>query len=658
METTAIGVDIGGTFTDFIACDGNELRLHKRPSTPEDPARAFVEGLAELGIETPGRLVHGTTVATNALLERKGAVTAFLTTDGFRDMLEIGRQTRIGLYSLTPTKPRPLVPRERCYEVEERVDRHGAVLTPLDKGGVVAALDAARAAGAESVAIVFLFSFARPEHERRAGALAAERGLFVSLSSEILPQYREYERASTTVVNAYVGPVMSRYLSRLAAALPAGARSTLRVMQSNGGILAPEAAEREAVRTILSGPAGGVIGAARIAAAAGFPRVVTLDMGGTSTDVALVNGAPRTESEGEIDGLPVRVPMLGIHTIGAGGGSIARVDAGGGLRVGPESAGAVPGPAAYGVGELPTVTDANLVLRRLHAPSFLGGRMTLDEARAHRAVATLGERLGLTATDAARGIVRIANVQMARALRRVSVERGHDIRAYCLVAFGGGGPLHACEIAEQTGIRTVLVPRYPGALSALGLLLADVEKEYSQTVMLPSKRSSQTVLEERFADLSATALAAMAAEGIAAEGVLLRRLLDVRYRGQSYELKVPAEGDLAAAFHAAHRQAYGHADPKAPIEIVNVRLHAIGRVPHPDLPQSRVARRRPPSPMGEQAILFETAAQTPIYDRAGLLPGATLAGPALLVQEDTTTLLPPGWDARVDAWSNLVLERR
>jgi N-methylhydantoinase A len=658
MGILAVGVDIGGTFTDFIVADGTNLRLHKRPSTPDDPARAFVEGLAELGITAPDRLVHGTTVATNALLERKGAVTAFLTTAGFRDMLEIGRQTRIGLYALTPTKPRPLVPRERCFEVSERVDRHGTVLTPLDEAALTAALDAAAAAGAESIAIVFLFSFVRPEHERRAADLAAARKLFVSLSSEIFPQYREYERASTTVINAYVGPVMSRYLSRLTAALPVDARSALRVMQSNGGILSPETAGREAVRTILSGPAGGVIGAAQVAAAAGFGRIVTLDMGGTSTDVALVNGRPRTEADGEIDGLPVRAPMLGIHTIGAGGGSIARVDAGGGLRVGPESAGAVPGPAAYGLGEAATVTDANLVLGRLHTASFLGGRMALDPERARRAVATLGERLALPVEETARGIVRIANVQMARALRRVSVERGHDIREYCLVAFGGGGPLHACEVAEQTGIRTVLVPLYPGALSALGLLLADVEKEVSQTVMVPAEPAVEAVLEERFTALQETVLASMTAEGIPAGDVVLERRLDMRYRGQSYELSVPAEGDAVAAFHEAHRQSYGHADPDAPTEIVNVRLHAVGRVPHPNLPRARTLSRDAPTPVAEQEILFETLTPTPVHSRADLAPGTSLTGPALLIQEDTTTLLPPGWEAHVDAGFNLILERR
>lgn len=653
----ALGVDIGGTFTDFVLAEAGTICLLKLPSTPDDPSRAFTLGLAELGITAPDRLVHGTTVATNAVLERKGAATAFVTTAGFRDMLEIGRQTRTGLYALTPTKPVPLAPRDRCFEVSERVDRHGAVVLPLDEAGAAAALDAARAAGAESVAVVFLFSFVHPEHERRVGALAAERGLFVSLSSEILPQYREYERASTTVMNAYVSPVMSRYLARLEADLPDATRGRLQVMQSNGGVISVAVARREAVRTILSGPAGGVVGAAQVAAAAGFHRIVTFDMGGTSTDVALVDGVPRTGAEGEIDGLPVRVPMLGIHTVGAGGGSIARIDAGGGLRVGPQSAGADPGPAAYGRGEAVTVTDANLVLGRLYPPSFLGGRMALDVERAHRCVAALGARLGVGPEATAEGIVRIVNIQMARAIRRVSVERGHDVRDYCLVAFGGGGPLHACALAEQTGMRTVVVPRYPGALSALGLLLSDVEKEYSRTVMMSGEplASEAARLAACFSEMETTAVAELAAEGVPAASVTLTRWLDMRYRGQSYEITVPA-ADGPSAFHESHRATYGHADPAAPTEIVQVRLRATGYVPHPALPRAGLASAAAPSPLGVERIHLDAATETPLYDRDHLSPGCTLTGPALIVQGDTTTLLPPAWNARVDAWSNLILE--
>jgi N-methylhydantoinase A len=492
--------------------------------------------------------------------------------------------------------------------------------------------------------------------------MAGARGFSVSLSSEILPEYREYERASTTVINAYVSPVMSRYLSRLQASLPERARETLQVMQSNGGILSPAAAGREAVRTILSGPAGGVVGAAQVAAAAGFRRLVTFDMGGTSTDVAFVDAhAPggalaATGAEGEIDGLPVRVPMLGIHTVGAGGGSIARIDAGGGLRVGPESAGAVPGPAAYGVGEEVTVTDANLLLGRLYAPSFLGGRMALDEGRAALLLAAFAARLGLSAEEAASGIVRVANAQMARALRRVTLERGRDPRDCCLVAFGGGGPLHACALAEQTGIGKVLVPRYPGALSALGLLLADVEREHSRTVMRGEEALNPPALADLFTPLEAAALAEMRAEGIPAGEVTLSRWLDMRYRGQSYEISVLADDDPAAAFHAAHRETYGYADPAAPVELVHLRLRARGHVPHPELPRAAARAVARPDPRDRQRVYFSGWTATPLFFREELPPGATFSGPALIAQEDATTLVPPGWTARVDEGFNLLIE--
>jgi N-methylhydantoinase A len=691
-----LGVDVGGTFTDFVVADQAGVRIHKVPSTPADPSRAILRGLAELALPPAARIVHGSTVATNALLERKGAVTAFLTTHGFRDLLEIGRQTRLGLYSLSPTKPEPLVPRGRCFDIPERIGKDGEVLTPLDEEAARRAVDAAVAAGAESIAITFLFSFVRPEHERHVRDLAAARGLYVSASCDILPEYREYERASTTTINAYVGPVMTRYLSRLVTALETkgegrwamGERGTgdgdppntgllalrpspvalrLQIMQSNGGVISAEVAGREAVRTILSGPAGGVIGAARVARAAGFERIVGLDMGGTSTDVALVQGEPRTSSEGQIAGLPVRVPMLDIHTVGAGGGSIARVDAGGGLRVGPESAGAEPGPAAYGVGEQPTVTDANLILGRLHAPDFLGGRMSLYPERAAAALDRLAAGLGLERIVAAAGVIRVVNAQMARAIRRVSVERGHDVRDFCLVAFGGGGPLHACDLAELTGMSAVLVPRYPGTLSALGLILSDILKEYTHTVMAPTAALVPAELGRHFAAMEQRARADLAAEAVSPDAMRLSRWLEMRYRGQSYELTVPA-GDLAperftAAFHEAHRTAYGHANPAEPTEVVLLRVRAAGETGVQVFRCSGVqgegrrrdARRAPAR--GTQAIYFDQWIETPIFARGDLRPGHTLMGPALVTQEDSTTLVAPGWVGRVDAELNLVLGR-
>lgn len=669
VDPVIVGVDIGGTFTDFVVVRGGTLTIYKEPSTPSDPSEAFLRGLDALGVQLPARLVHGSTVATNAVLERKGARAALLTTAGFRDVLEIGRQTRLQLYSLTPTKHVPLIPRERCYEVPERVESHGGVLTPLDEEALERALDQVVADGAEALAIVFLFSFTNPDHEQRAAERARARGLSVSPSSEILPEYREYERASTTAANAYVAPLMDRYLGRLERRLEARAEAEgvagygrLQIMQSNGGVISVGTARREAVRTVLSGPAGGVMGAWRIGAAAGFARLITVDMGGTSTDVALIDGEPVTSSEGSISDLPIRIPMLEIHTVGAGGGSLARVDTTGGLRVGPESAGADPGPAAYGRGERPTVTDANVVLGRFHAPSFLGGRMALHGDRAATVIDQLAAQVGLTREAMADGVVRIANVQMARAIRRVSVERGHDPREFCLLAFGGGGPLHACDLAEETGVPHVLFPRYPGALSALGMLLTEIQKEYSRTVMRPVQGDLHD-LASLFEELEARASADLAAEGVDLADQRLARTLDARYAGQSYELSVPAArleaAVIAEQFHTAHHRRYGYASEDAPVEVVNVRLRASGAVPRPELPSREEQAESAPSPFDHQAVYAAGAWRaTPVYRRSELLPGHAFAGPALIVQEDTTSWIPPTWKARIDRWYNVLAARR
>jgi len=667
-EPDIIGVDIGGTFTDFVMVRDGTLIVYKQPSTPADPAEAFMRGLDSLGVQLPARLVHGSTVATNAVLERKGARAALLTTEGFRDVLEIGRQTRLQLYSLTPTKHVPLIPRERCFEVPERVDKHGSVLVALDEDALERVLDQVVAAESESLAIVFLFSFANPDHERRAGERAQARGLAVSLSSEILPEYREYERASTTAANAYVAPLMDRYLGHLERRLKARAAASglagygrLQIMQSNGGVISVETARREAVRTVLSGPAGGVMGAWRIGARAGFEHLITVDMGGTSTDVALIEREPVTSSEGSISELPIRIPMLEIHTVGAGGGSLARADASGGLRVGPESAGAEPGPAAYGRGEQPTVTDANVVLGRFHPPSFLGGRMTLHSERAAAVIDRLAGELGLVREAMAEGVVRIANVQMARAIRRVSVERGHDPREFCLLAFGGGGPLHACDLAEETGVPIVLIPRFPGALSALGMLLTEIQKEYSRTVMRPVEGELHD-LAALFDTLEARAHEELAQEGVAAAEIVLTRTLDTRYAGQSYELSVPAACLEAPAitglFHAAHRQRYGYSSEDAAVEVVNVRLRARGKVAQPELPRSDAQASGPPAPFDHQPVFTAAAwCEAPVYRRSELLPGQEFTGPALIVQEDTTSWIPPTWKARVDEWYNILASR-
>jgi N-methylhydantoinase A len=659
-----VGVDTGGTFTDFVVFTDGQLRVYKTLSTPDDPARAILSGLEALGLrEHVDVVVHGSTVATNAVLEQKGARTGLITTAGFRDVLEIGRQNRPRIYDLRQVKPPPLVPRELRLEVVERLDERGNVLIPLDHASAEAAIAQLQAAGVESVAVCFLFSFANPAHEQAVAAMVEAAGLPVSASHIVLPEFREYERTSTVVLNAYVAPLMARYLRRLASALPT--QTVLRIMQSNGGTISAETAAREAARTLLSGPAAGVVGAAGIARMAGFPRAISFDMGGTSTDVSLIDGQPTPTAEGRIGPYPMRLPMLDIHTVGAGGGSIAWFDTGGALRVGPRSAGADPGPAAYGRGgSEPTVSDANVVLGRLLADVFLGGTMRLDVDRARAALTPIAERLNVSLEAAALGITQIANANMEGAIRVISVERGYDPRDFTLVAFGGAGPLHACELADRLRIPRVLVPTAPGVLSALGMLMADILKDYVQTVMRPIEDAADA-LDTAFTALEARARTELAAEGVPPEGQTLVRLLDLRYRGQSYELAVPYTGDLAstaAAFHAAHERRYGYADPNEPVQVVNARLQAIGQAPHPVFTAQAVPEPWEPTPQDHRPVGFAGAGgleilKAAIYDRATLTPGARLRGPAIVTQYDTTTVLPPRWLAHIDGYGNLIAER-
>ncbi len=649
-----IGVDVGGTFTDFVVEEKGRWWTFKLPSTPRDPAAAVLAGLARLGRPGGRQIVHGSTVATNALLERKGAPTALITTRGFRDVLQIGRQNRPVLYDLFVDPPEPLIPEAWRLEVDERVDADGRVRVPLDPAQVEALIPFLREQGVTSVAVVFLFSFLRPEHERLAGRILEAAGFSVSLSSEVLPEFREYERTSTTVINAYLAPVLDRYLGRLEEAL---AGDDLRILQSNGGRLSPREARRHAVRSVLSGPAGGVVGARYVADLAGIRRILTFDMGGTSTDVSLADGPPRVTTEATVGGWPVRVPVLEIHTVGAGGGSIARVDAGGALRVGPESAGADPGPACYGRGTEPTVTDANLVLGRLLQERFLGGEMPLDPDRAWRALEDLGQALGLSPQEAALGVIEVANVHMERALRVISVERGVDPQAFTLVSFGGAGGLHAADLARRLGIPRVLIPPQAAVLSAFGMLTADVVRDAVRTVMWPATTPPDE-LAAAFAPLVEATVAAVAAEGVPPEGIRVERLLDLRYEGQSYELTVPFGPDLRQAFDEAHRRAYGYADPQAPVEVVNLRVWVVGQVPKPPIPR---APEGDPDPgealLGRRAVAFpHGAVDVPVYDGAALRPGHRLTGPALVIRSDTTILLGPGDRARVDGWGNLILE--
>ncbi|HEX6303829.1 MAG TPA: hydantoinase/oxoprolinase family protein [Anaerolineales bacterium] len=663
------GIDIGGTFTDFVVFDPTtgQVTTFKLLSTPEDPAKAVLEGLNKitegLNNETDLQILHGSTVATNALLERKGASTALVTTQGFRDVLKIGRQNRPSLYDFRIDPPDPLVPEQLCFEVNERVDHLGQVLVPLEAAEIEGLVARLAHHEIESVAVCLLFSFLHPEHEQAISQQLRARGLFVSSSSEILPQFREYERTSTTVINAYVSPILDGYLSRLE--LSAG-NSHLRVMQSNGGVISLQEARRAGVRCILSGPAGGVV-ASRFVVESGLPnkeegnpKVITFDMGGTSTDVSLIDGSPRVTTESIIGGHPIGIPTLDIHTIGAGGGSIASVDIGGALRVGPESAGADPGPACYGKGELSnaraTVTDANLVLGRLDAQNFLGGRMSLDASRSMHVLSVLGKQLGLDPVQTALGVIEVANVHMERALRVISVERGYDPKAFILLSFGGAGGLHASNLAHRLGIPRVLVPPLASTFSAFGMLTADVVKDYTQTIMAPDD-ASLTQIALAFEPLVEQASLEMVKEGFSDQDISILKWVDVRYRGQSFELSVDFDVELRENFHRAHQQYYGYARMEAPLEFVNVRVRAIGKVEPPRQFTRPLSGRDPAHAlMYEKMVAYSKGKiTTPFYNWERLEPGNRIAGPAIIVRDDTTVLLNPSDNGIIDVYKNLMI---
>ncbi len=667
-----LGVDTGGTFTDFVWLDENgRFHLHKQLSTPADPSAAILAGIQRRHIPDTAEVIHGSTVATNALLERRGVRTALITTQGFADVLAIGRQNRPDLYALVPQKPEPLVPKKWRFELPERVSAQGDILLPLDLTTLPPILAQLAADNIESVAICLLFSFLRPEHEQaiQTAITQSSSPLHISLSSDILPEYREYERTATTVINAYVAPLMSRYLARLAAGL---APRHLAVMQSNGGIINAQTAAVHAARTALSGPAGGVVGARYVAQLAGFNEIITFDMGGTSTDVALCPGKLPTTATGEIAGLPLRLPLIDIHTVGAGGGSLAYVDAGGALHVGPQSAGAEPGPACYGKREAAgsailsaTTTDANLVLGRLDAAHFLGGEMQLDVAAARQALTQLAADMGAdSAETAAWGVIQVANATMERAIRKISVERGYDPRQFTLVPFGGAGPLHACELAAALQIPRILIPAVPGVLSALGMLVAAPTKDYSRTVLKKIgewEMGSGEWLHDETQPLQERAWAEMAAEGYAKEAVALQFQLDMRYAGQSHELTIPftweKAGAVVADFHQAHENRFGYQRPEEAVEIVTLRVTAVA--PHPPpvihpLPVSKAPIED--ASLGQKQVWFnQRPYSTNLYQREKLHPGHSFSGPALLFQYDTTIVIPPEWETAVDPYGNLIL---
>jgi N-methylhydantoinase A len=654
-----VAIDTGGTFTDCVYLAAGELQVLKIFSTPADPSQAVLDGLARISAGKALDVRHGTTVGTNTMLERKGARVAFVTTAGFEDTIAIGRQTRSKLYDWFAPLPVCLVPRALRFGVPERVSAEGEILRSPTEEELESLVNQVRDSGAEAVAISLLFSFANPETERRVETGLGHLGLPISASHRILPEFREYERASTTVVNAYLAPRMQNYLLHLEQSVAShhgGGR--VDVMQSSGGIISARSAAPEPVRTVLSGPAGGVIGACHVARWAGFERIIGFDMGGTSTDVFLsdaATGGALLTRESMVAGVPVSMPMLDIHTAGAGGGSIARFDAGGMLRVGPESAGAQPGPICFGRGTLPTVTDANLLLGRLDQDSFLGGGVQLDQPRTAHIMRESKGPLA-SAEDFAAGILRVVETQMEKAIRVISVERGHDPRQFTLVAFGGGGPLHACSLARALRIPTVLVPAMPGALSAIGILLADAVRDYSRTVMLPG--DAIETLEDSFAELEQRGVAEFAAEGL--QG-MAQCTVDVRYRRQGYELNVPfnkqSPAQSIASFHQVHQQRYGFCDVSKPVEIVNLRLRMIA-AGEPYAP----AYREPVPGDGSAACYAERPVHfagkflpTPHYRREGLAPGDSIHGPAMITEYTSATALPPGCCAQVDGFGNLVL---
>ncbi len=652
-----IGVDTGGTFTDFIYRDGGEWGVYKLLSTPSDPAAAVLAGIRHIAGSGPVHIVHGSTVATNAILERKGAVTALVTNRGFEDIIELGRQYRGSLYDLAYRKAPHIVPHDLRFGIECRVIPDGTVLEGMNDESAARVARQVADSGAESVAVCFLFSFVNPGHETRMGELLERLGMQVSLSHQILGEFREFERTSTTVVNAYVAPRMKGYLSNLLDSLDE--KDRLSIMQSNGGSISAHAAMREPVRTILSGPAGGVVGAFEAGRMSGFTKLVTFDMGGTSTDVSLLDGAVSLTFESSIGGYPVKVPMIDIHTVGAGGGSIAFLDAGGALRVGPESAGADPGPICYGRGTRITVTDANLYLGRLVPEYFLGGQMRLHPERLEPVFRKMSAAAELSPRELAEGILSVVNSSMEKALRVISIERGHNPQEFTLLSFGGAGGMHAAFLARLLSIPRVVVPRHAGILSAMGMLIADIVKDYSRTIMLRDSRPMDTNLEELFGLMETRAWNDLDDEGVRREAVFFQRSLDMRYRGQSYEITVPFAPGYVEEFHRLHERMYGYGSPERPVEIVNVRLRAGGAREGIESDVQEKVSTRPDArvfQIGRPVVFDSKVHDTRIVDRSALRAGDRIAGPALVVEYSSTVVVPPFAKATVDGCGNLLMD--
>lgn len=682
MNSLRIGVDSGGTFTDVCMLDETtgQFSVWKLSSTPQDPSEAIADGAREAVARFGGDNAkvsffgHGTTVATNALIQGRGARAGLITNDGFRDLLDLGRQTRPHLYDLQTDKPKALIPRDRRLEVQERLLYDGTVERAPSEDEVRAMARKLRDMDIEAAAVCFLYSFIDPTHEIMVARILEEElgDIFVTASHRVCPEFREFERLSTTVVNAFLGPIMKGYLSRLTPRLrDANIDVQPHITQSNGGTITFETATTLPVRTVLSGPSTGVVGALETGRIVGVDDIITFDMGGTSTDVSLIqNARPETTTEAIVHGYPIKIPMIDIHTVGAGGGSIAYVDSGGFLKVGPRSAGAAPGPICYGLGnDEPTVTDANVVMQVLNPKELLGGRMPIEREPAFRAIEKLGERLNLSALDTAAGIIRVVTANMARAIRLISVQRGHDPREYCLMPFGGGGPVHAGRLARELGMRRILVPRNPGILCALGLLLTDLRHDLSVTRRLPVETASTPAIREAMTTLRRDADAWFAKENVAENRQRLVASADMRYAGQNYELNVPVPdldddtallNGLTANFNEAYKRLYDYTSPDEAIEIVTFRVEAYGVVEKPQFvenidagPDASAAAIDSRDIYMPESGSFEAAQ---IYDRDRLQTGNRIDGPAVIEQMDSTTFVLPGQTATIDAYHNIVIE--
>ncbi len=655
-----IGIDTGGTFTDFVFFIDGQLFVKKIPSTPQNPSKAIFAGIKNhLSESHPPIIIHGTTVATNALLERKGGVVSLITTKGFEDILFIGRQNRKNLYSLDGEQRQPLLPRQRCFGISERTNAAGKVENPIPSETLENILDKIISKRTDAIAVSLINSYANAHNERIIKKAIKKRKKLFSISSEILPEHREYERTSITVVNAYLIPILNRYLSNLEINL---CHANLKIMQSNEGYISPEIAKSEPIRTSLSGPAGGVVAAFHLGKTTRTPNLITFDMGGTSSDVSLLDGQIRRTNESFIGDFPIRMPIIDIHSVGAGGGSIAYLDRGGSLKVGPKSAGAQPGPACYGFGEEATVTDANLVCGRLVPDFFLGGKMNIYPERSRKAVKKIANAIGKTIESTAEGIIEIANSTMEKAIRVISIERGFDPRKFTLCSFGGAGGMHSVDVASRLRISKVIVPHNAGVFSAVGLLLANSIKDYSRSVLKLADKTENEVLKGLFSKLIKKSTWDMKKEGFVDHQIKIFPTLDLRYFGQSYEISIPFKENhsFVSSFHLAHKKLYSYSHPNRPVEIVNIRIKAVGTTKKI---RFKKYPRQSPNPLealfGEQKLIYgQKTYKSKIYKRSYLKTGNRISGPALIVDDESTTLLPPDWRLTVDDTLNLFMQRK